>query len=129
MLVFSFGISSGEYLFLAFSMERMAAKMETTVRVDKQGRTVLPKDVREALGIEVGTKMVCRVVGNKVILEKFSTEVIQKAFAELEEIVPSLELDRVRVEGEDKYVDRGYALRKIGLRGIGQRRHHSSRTL
>ncbi len=41
--------------------------------------------------------MVCRVVGNKVILEKFSTEVIQKAFAELEDIAHSLELDRVRI--------------------------------
>ncbi len=103
--------------------------METTIKVDKQGRAVLPKDIREALGIEGETKMVCRVVGNKVILEKFSTAVIQKAFAELEEIVPSLELDRVRVEGEDKYVDREYALRKIGLRSIGRRRHRSSSTL
>jgi hypothetical protein len=63
--------------------------------------------------------MVCRVVGNKVILEKFSIDSIRKAFADLEEIAPSLELDTVKVEGEDKYVDREYALRKIGIRGIG----------
>ncbi len=62
--------------------------------------------------------MVCRVVGNRIILEKFSMEAIHKAFAELEEIVPSLELDTVKVEGEDKYVDREYALRKIGVRGV-----------
>ncbi len=93
--------------------------MEATIKIDKQGRTVLPKDVRKALGIDRETEMVCRVVGNKVILEKFSIDSIRKAFADLEEIAPSLELDTVKVEGEDKYVDREYALRKIGIRGIG----------
>jgi len=79
---------------------------------------VLPKDVRKALGIEGETEMTCRVVGNKIVLEKYSAEAIRKAFAELEEIAPSLEIDAVEVEGEDKYVDREYALRKIGVRGV-----------
>jgi AbrB family looped-hinge helix DNA binding protein len=89
--------------------------MEAIVRVDKQGRIVLPKDVRRALGIEGEAEMVCRIVGNRVILERFSVEAVSKAFAELEEIAPSLEFDTEEVEGEDKYVDREYALRKIGL--------------
>ena len=92
--------------------------MEAIVKVDKQGRMVLPKDVRKALGIEDEAEVVCRVIGNKVILERFSIESIQKAFADLEEIAPSLEVDTVEVEGEDKYVDSEYALRKIGLRGV-----------
>ena len=92
--------------------------MEAIVKVDKQGRMVLPKDVRKALGIEDEAEVVCRVIGNKVILERFSIESIQKAFADLEEIIPSLEVDTVKVEGEDRYVDREYALRKIGLRGV-----------
>ena len=92
--------------------------VEAFVKVDKQGRMVLPKDVRKALGIEDEAEMVCRVVGNKVILERFSIESIRRAFAELEEIIPSLEVDTVEVEGEDKYVDSEYALRKIGLRGV-----------
>lgn len=89
--------------------------MEATIKVDKQGRTVLPKDVRKALGIDDETEMVCRVVGNRIILEKFSMEAIYKAFAELEEIAPSLEFDTVKAVGEDKYIDKEYALRKIGL--------------
>jgi len=93
--------------------------METTIKVDKQGRIVLPMDVRKALGIEGEAEMVCRVVGNRIVLEKFSIDSIRKAFAELEEIAPSLELDTVKVEGEDKYVDREYALRKIGIRSLG----------
>jgi len=90
--------------------------VEGIVKVDKQGRIILPKDVRRAVGIEEGMKMVCRVVGSRIILEKFSMENIRKAFAELEEIAPSLELDTVKVEEGDKYVDREYALRKIGVR-------------
>ena len=89
--------------------------MEAIIKVDKQGRMVLPKDVREALGIRGEAEVVCRAVGNKVILEKFSIESIEKAFAELEEVAPSLELDTVKVEGEDKYIDSEYALRKIGV--------------
>jgi len=58
------------------------------------------------------------VIGNKAILERFSIESIRRAFAELEEIIPSLEVNTVKVEGEDRYVDREYALRKIGLRGV-----------
>ena len=94
--------------------------MEAIVKVDKQGRMVLPKDARKALGIENENEaeVVCRVIGNKVILERFSIESIQKAFADLEEIAPSLEVDTMEVEGEDKYVDSEYALRKIGLRGV-----------
>ncbi|MGC8912106.1 MAG: hypothetical protein ACP5K8_08520 [Nitrososphaeria archaeon] len=52
-------------------------------------------------------------VGNMIILEKFSIDSIRKAFAELEEMAPSLELDTVKVEGEDKYVDREYAFEAI----------------
>jgi len=76
---------------------------------------VLPKDVREALGIRGEAEVVCRAVRNKVILEKFSVESIERAFAELEKAASSLELDTVKVEGEDKYVNSEYALRKIGI--------------
>ncbi|MEM2123329.1 MAG: hypothetical protein QXE79_06805 [Candidatus Bathyarchaeia archaeon] len=90
--------------------------MEAPVGVDKQGRMVLPKDVREALKIDGDAEIICRIVGNRIVLEKFSVDSIRGAFAELEEIAPSLELDRVKLEEEDKIVDREYALRKIGVR-------------
>lgn len=92
--------------------------VEVIVKVDKQGRIILPKDVRRAIGVEGEMEMVCRVVGDRIILGKFSVEDVHKAFSELEEIAPSLELDTVKVEGEDKYVDKEYALRKIGIRSI-----------
>jgi len=79
---------------------------------------VLPNDVSRVLGIRGETEIVCGVVGNKVILEKFSIDSIYKALAELDDGAPSLELDAVEVKGEDKYVEGKYALRKIGVRGV-----------
>lgn len=86
------------------------------LKVDKQGRTVLPKEVRQALGIKGNSNLVCRVIGGRIILEKFSPDRVHEAFTRLEEIAPSLDLDRVEARGEDKYIEREYALRKIGFR-------------
>ena len=91
--------------------------VESVLKVDGQGRIVLPRRVRQALGIDGGAELVCRVVGNRIILEKFSRDSIRRAFVELEELAPSLDVDVEGFEGEDKYFDREYALRKIGLRG------------
>jgi len=87
-----------------------------TLAIDRQGRIVLPKEVRRALDVTENSELVCRVVGSRIAIERFSESRIQEAFSRLEDIAPSLDLDVVDVEGEDKYVDREYALRKIGLR-------------
>jgi len=97
-------------------MDLMVKIVESILKVDDQGRMVLPKEVRRALGIDGGTELVCRVIGSRIVLEKFSLDSIHKAFGELEELAPSLDLDIEEFEGEGKYVDREYALRKIGLR-------------
>lgn len=87
------------------------------IRVDKQGRLVLPKEVREKVGIRGDSQLICTVVGRRIVLEHFLVERIWEAFRRLEEIVPSLDVDVVEgVVGEDKYVDEEYALRKIGIR-------------
>ena len=93
--------------------------MALTVRVDKQGRLILPKEVRDALEIGEESKLTCNVVGNRVILEKFSQKEIEEAVQRLREIIPNLDFDSVEVEDVDKYLDREYALRKIGLRRSG----------
>jgi bifunctional DNA-binding transcriptional regulator/antitoxin component of YhaV-PrlF toxin-antitoxin module len=40
----------------------MMLNMEVTIKVDKQCRMVLPKEVRKALGGDGEVEMVCRVV-------------------------------------------------------------------
>ena len=90
--------------------------MDFVLRVDGQGRIVLPSRVRQALGIDGGAELVCRVVGDRIILEKFSRDSIRRAFVELEELAPSLDLDIEEYEDEYGYFDGEYAFRKIGLR-------------
>ena len=93
--------------------------MPFMARVDGQGRMVLPKEAGRALGVEGGSKLVCRVVGNRVILERYVADRVREAFSKLEEATPSLDLDVGEVEGGDKYIDVKYALRKIGFGSNG----------
>jgi len=102
---------------LAKNMVRLEIKMAKIVKVDRWGRLVLPQDVRRAVGIKGAEELLCRVVGDKIILEKFSPESISTVLDELEEIAPSLELDAEETEEGDKYIDEEYALRKLGIRG------------
>ncbi len=104
-------------LCMPFFMAQVVKNMPYIIKVDKQGRLVLPKEVREKAGIKENSQLICTVIGERIILEHFLAEKIQEAFRRLEEIAPSLDLDVVEeVIGEDKYVDREYALRKIGFR-------------
>ena len=61
----------------------MAVNVEIIVKVYKQSQVILLKDFRKALEIEDETEMVCRVVGNRIVLEKLSVEAIHKVFVEL----------------------------------------------
>ena len=94
----------------------MVRLLDFVLRVDGQGRIVLPSRVRQALGIDGGAELVCRVVGNRIVLEKFSRDSIRRAFVELEELAPNLDLDIEEYEDEYGYFDGEYVFRKIGLR-------------
>jgi len=94
----------------------MVRLLDFVLRVDGQGRIILPSRVRRALGISGGVELVCRVVGDRIILEKFSRDSIRRAFVELEKLAPSLDADAEEFEDEYGYFDGEYALRKIGLR-------------
>ena len=66
-------------------------KMEVIVRVDKQGRR---SEGCQGNPWKSGRQdVVCRIIGSGIILEKFAVDLIDRAFAEPEEVAPSLELD------------------------------------
>jgi len=44
--------------------------MSVSVRVDKKGRIVIPKEFRDALGIREGDELVLMLKGGRVIIEK-----------------------------------------------------------
>ncbi len=44
--------------------------MAVKVRVDERGRIVIPKEIREELGIKVGSELLLDVSGDKIIVKK-----------------------------------------------------------
>ncbi|AFZ33684.1 transcriptional regulator, AbrB family [Stanieria cyanosphaera PCC 7437] len=43
---------------------------QTITKVNKQGRIVIPIELRQQLGLVAGSKLIARLEGNRIILEK-----------------------------------------------------------
>ena len=43
--------------------------MDTTIEIDKAGRVVVPKQIRDTLHLTPGTKLNIRIEGNEIILK------------------------------------------------------------
>lgn len=70
-----------------------------TVRVGRQGRVVIPADVRRALAIEAGAHLALRVEGGRIILEPRDkvVERLRRRFAEVPDdvdLVAELQAER-----------------------------------
>ncbi len=63
--------------------------MYTRVRVDTRGRIVLPKEVRDALGIREGEELILSIQGSRIILMKS-----EDPFRKLERIFGDLTFER-----------------------------------
>lgn len=94
----------------------MVNRMEEIVRVDRQGRLVLPSHIRKSLGLKDGGSIFIRVDGSRAVLEP--------AFQDLSESVNEWKEATLRlkskafaekVEESWKWMSREYARRKLGL--------------
>ncbi|KAA8964003.1 AbrB/MazE/SpoVT family DNA-binding domain-containing protein [Mycobacterium sp.] len=63
--------------------------MNATIRLGKQGRLVIPADIREALGLSPGDRVHVRVDGSRIILER-----------------PADAIDEIRALGREKAPNR-----------------------
>jgi antitoxin PrlF len=63
--------------------------MDATLTVGKQGRVVIPAEIREALGLSAGDRMHVRVVGPRIVMER-----------------PQDAIDELRSLGRDRAVNR-----------------------
>ena len=90
--------------------------MEETIRVDRQGRLVLPSRIRESLGLKEGATLLIRLDGSRVILEP-AFEDLTKRVDEWKNTAlrPSGEAFTEEVEESWKWMSREYARRKLGL--------------
>ncbi len=94
----------------------MASNVEDAIKVDRQGRLVLPSHVRKAFGIKDGGELTIRLDGSSVILEPVQVDV-RKRVQEWEELSRSLKAEIFTEEPSEswKWMSREYARRKMGL--------------
>ena len=79
------------------------------VSVDERGRIVIPKEVREAIGIASGDEVIIKVENNKAILEK-----AEDPFEKLQELLGDLAFSRkLRKIAEEE------GLRQASKKGVG----------
>jgi len=90
-------------------------KMPNILKVDQQGRVVLPIEIRRALGI---------VRGGSIVLEKKNNRIFINAGGKLEENVKQWKerVKSINVEaktfkaGESKWMSESWAKKKLGIR-------------
>ena len=92
--------------------------MASTIKIDKQGRIIIPKEIRDKLGLH-NTDLKIHVIGNKIIIEPFNSELEQQA-SEWEKALKNLDIEAFRIdhdkeENESKWFSEGYAKQKLGL--------------
>lgn len=98
----------------------MANNMEYTVKIDKQGRLVIPSSIREALGLKGGGEAVIRLDGLKLVIEVVDKD-LERRVEEWRRTALSLRAEPFAEEvGEGwKWMSREYAERKLGIRRNG----------
>lgn len=90
--------------------------MEEKVGVDKQGRLVLPADLRETLGIKDGGQVSVRLDGARLILEPISED-LEETVAEWSRQARGRGGEALAEDAPDswKWMSREYARKKLGL--------------
>jgi len=91
--------------------------MEYMVRIDKQGRMVIPASMRAALGIVDGCKALVRLDGRRLIVEVVDED-LEGRVAEWREMALSLHAEPFAEDVEEswRWMSREYAERKLGFR-------------
>jgi transcriptional pleiotropic regulator of transition state genes len=88
------------------------------VILDKSGRILLPKEIRDKLGLREGTPLEVTVRGSEIVIrpyDKSLEERVEEAVKFLSENAPRAFVTQ-EVEEGDKWFSREYCLRKIGLK-------------
>jgi len=90
--------------------------MEETVKIDKQGRLVLPSHTRKLLGLKEGGSIYIRIDGSRAVLEP-ALEDLDERVAEWKEAALRLKASAFTEEVAEswKWMSREYARSKLGL--------------
>jgi len=91
--------------------------MEYTVKIDKQGRLVIPSPIREALGLKGSGEAIIRLNGLKLVIEIVNKD-LEKKVEEWKKTTLSLHAEPFTEEIKEswKWINHEYAKRKLGIR-------------
>jgi AbrB family looped-hinge helix DNA binding protein len=90
--------------------------VEYTIKVDKQGRLVLPSNIREALGLENGGHVTVRLDGRRLVLEPEPVDVKKRVQDWMKDALETRVEALAEERGESwKWMSREYAGKKLGL--------------
>ena len=94
----------------------MVGTVDESVKVDKQGRLVVPSHLRENLGIKEGGRLMIYQDGRKLVLEPINEQVEKEvenwARATKETSIP---MNREDSQASGKWISEEYARKKLGL--------------
>ena len=87
------------------------------IRIDKYGRILLPKEVRERLGIHKNSELILSVGEDEIVI-RVQRESLEKKVNDLIEFLRNNAPKAFvfEVEEDEKWLTRRYSLEKIGLR-------------
>ena len=88
------------------------------VRVDKYGRIVLPKEIREKFGIKENSELTLTVRDDEIVIRVHRGDLEKR----VDELIEFLKNNAPKpfvaeVEGDEKWLTKNYGLEKIGLKG------------
>ena len=96
----------------------MVNQMTDTIKLDKQGRIIIPIEIREKLNLHEA-ELKINVIGKKIIIEPFNADLEQEV-SDWESYLKSNEIKPFKIElsdeeNESKWFSEGYAKQKLGL--------------
>lgn len=90
-------------------------KMPNTIKVDKQGRMVLPVEVRRALGVVQGGSIVLKKKNSRIFIDAGGGE-LEKNAKLWKEKLKSTHVEAKGFEaGESKWLSEDWAKKKLGI--------------
>jgi len=96
----------------------MGSKMASIIKIDNQGRIVIPAEIRHQLKLEADTEVELSMVGNELVIKKVNSSLESDVHQWKEELARTKIPAGVTVldEGEsDKWMDEEYVEKKLGL--------------
>ena len=91
--------------------------LELKIKIDKQGRIIIPSDIRKLLGIKGETEGILRVRGRKIIIELMDTQ-YKKKIEEWYQKIKNMRIQAFSSEEEvfpSAWMSDEYAKKKLGL--------------